>query len=155
MKRFTVLLAFVVAVLLILPGCAAVNSIPKGEKGLWGAGVGTGAGAIIGQVIGRDTKATLIGAAIGGLVGYITGTEMDKRDLRCLNNVYEYGRSNQTVSWVNPDNSNRYRVTPQPAYRSSDRVCRRAKIIAVIDGTRQETYTMACRDEYGHWELQR
>ena len=154
MKRFTILFTFVVAALLILPGCAAVNSIPAGEKGMWGGAAGAGAGAIIGQAIGRDTKATLLGAAIGGLLGYVTGTEMDKRDLRCLNNVYEHGRSHQTVSWVNPDNRNQYQVTPQPARRLDGKICREAKIIAVIDGTRQETYTTACRDEYGRWELQ-
>lgn len=43
--------------------------------GLAGAGIG----ALAGQAIGRNTKATLIGTAIGAGVGYIIGNEQDKK----------------------------------------------------------------------------
>ncbi|ADW19103.1 17 kDa surface antigen [Desulfobulbus propionicus DSM 2032] len=133
--------------LLTLSSCAT-----KGQTGAVG---GAAAGALIGQAIGHNTGATLIGAAVGGLLGYIVGNEMDKYDREQLNHAYERGISNQRSSWVNPDTGNQYTVTPQPAYQSgSNRVCRRAEIEAVIDGRPQRTYSTACRDEYGAWQLQ-
>ncbi|WP_306548489.1 glycine zipper domain-containing protein [Desulfobulbus sp.] len=134
--------------LLLLSSCAT--------KGQTGAAGGAAAGALIGQAIGHNTGATLIGAAVGGMLGYIVGNEMDKHDRDQLNNVYERGGSNQRSTWVNPDSGNRYAVTPQPAYQnqSTHQVCRKAEISAVIDGKPQRTYSTACRNEYGEWELQ-
>lgn len=134
--------------LLLLSSCAT-----KGQTGAVG---GAAAGALIGQAIGHNTEATLIGAAVGGLLGYIVGNEMDKYDRQQLNHAYERGVSHQRSSWVNPDSGNQYTVIPQPAYNnpSTNRVCRRAEIDAVIDGKPQRTYTTACRDEYGTWQLQ-
>ena len=42
--------------------------------------IGVASGALIGQAIGRNTEAVLIGTAIGGVAGYIVGNEMDKHD---------------------------------------------------------------------------
>lgn len=139
-----------VVVLLALTACSGVN------KSQIGAGGGAAAGAIIGQAIGHDTESTLIGAAIGTMLGYIVGNEMDKYDREQLNHVYERGMSNQTSAWINPDTGNQYRVTPKPAYTDprTHRICRDAEIDAVIEGKRQKTYTRACRDEYGHWQIQ-
>ena len=90
------------------------------------------------------------------MLGYIVGNEMDKYDREQLNHVYDRGVSNRPSSWVNPDNGNQYSVTPQPAYTgSNNRVCRKAEIQAVIDGKQETTYSTACRDEYGNWQLQK
>lgn len=134
--------------LLVLSSCAT-----KGQTGALGGAAG---GALIGQAIGGNTGATLIGAAVGGALGYIIGNEMDKSDRDQLNRTYEQGASNQRSSWVNPDSGNRYAVTPQPAYNdpSSRQVCRKAEIDAVIDGKRERTYSTACRNSSGQWELQ-
>ncbi len=135
--------------LLLLSSCAT-----KGQTGALGGAAG---GALIGQAIGHSTEATLIGAVVGGALGYMVGNEMDKYDREQLNQTYERGPSNQRSSWVNPDNGNQYSVTPQPSYQNptTQRVCRKAEIDAVIDGKRERTYTTACRDDYGNWELQR
>jgi len=134
--------------LLLLSSCAT--------RGQTGAAGGAAGGALIGQAIGHNTGATLIGAAVGGLLGYIVGNEMDKYDRDRLSNTYEQGASNQRSSWVNPDSGNRYAVTPEPSYQdsSSRQVCRRAEIEAVIDGEVERTYSTACRNQYGQWELQ-
>lgn len=125
-------------------------------KGVQGAGMGAAGGAVLGQIIGRNHQATLIGAAVGGLLGYIVGNEMDKKDRMQLNSAYENVPSGQTTSWHNPDTGNSYQVTPQPAYREpgNSQPCRRAEIIATIDGKREKTYTTACRDNNGQWKLQ-
>lgn len=134
--------------LLLLSACAT-----KGQTGAVGGAAG---GALIGQAIGHSTGATLIGAAAGGLLGYIIGNEMDKSDRDRLNQTYEAGPSNQRSSWENPDNGNRYAVTPQPAYQdsSSRQVCRKAEIEATINGKPERTYSTACRNQHGQWELQ-
>ena len=134
--------------LLLLASCA--NRAQTGAVG------GAAAGALIGQAIGHNTGGTLIGAAVGTMLGYIVGSEMDKYDRQQLDHMYERGVSNQRSSWVNPDTGNQYTVTPQPAYQepSSRRVCRRAEIEAIIDGRPERTYSTACLNEYGQWELQ-
>ena len=134
--------------LLLLASCA--NRAQTGAVG------GAAAGALIGQAIGHNTGGTLIGAAVGTMLGYIVGSEMDKYDRQQLDHMYERGVSNQRSSWVNPDTGTQYTVTPQPAYQepSSRRVCRRAEIEAIIDGRPERTYSTACRNEYGQWELQ-
>ncbi len=139
---------FALLFLFLLSSCAT-----RGQTGAVG---GAAAGALIGQAIGHNTGATLIGAAVGSMLGYIVGNEMDKYDREQLNHTYERGTSNQRTSWVNPDTGNQYAVTPQPAYQSpsSDQVCRRAEIEAIIDGKPEKTYSTACRNEYGTWELQ-
>ncbi len=141
------------ALLLLLSGCAAdVHDTNRAQRG---ATMGGASGALIGQAIGHNTEATLIGAAVGTMLGYIVGNEMDKYDKRQLNHVYERGISNRPSAWVNPDTGNQYHVTPQPAYQQpqTHNVCRKAEIEAVIDGRVQTTYTTACRDAQGRWQL--
>ena len=124
------------------------------NRGQSGAVMGGAGGAVIGQAIGRSTEATLIGLAVGTMLGYIVGNEMDKQDRQQLNYVYESGVSGQQRSWQNPDSGNSYTVTPQPAVQSSSGPCRKAEIQAVIDGRTETTYSTACRDSSGQWILQ-
>lgn len=133
--------------LLLLASCAT-----KGQTGALGGGA---AGAIIGQAIGHNTAATLIGAAAGTMLGYIVGNEMDKYDRQQLNHSYERGLSHHGSSWVNPDNGHQYTVTPDPAYQdpATHKVCRRAEIKAVINNKPEKTYATACRGDAGQWEL--
>ncbi|MGB3209814.1 MAG: glycine zipper domain-containing protein [Desulforhopalus sp.] len=149
MKNFILLL--LPLLLLSLSSCANPTG---GQKG---AGIGGASGALIGQAIGRNTEATLIGAAVGTMLGYIVGNEMEKYDRKELNHAYEYGPSGQNTSWRNPDNGNYYQVVPQPAYNPPQQPhtpCRRAEILATIDGRTERTYTTACRNSAGQWELQ-
>lgn len=140
---------------LTLSSCASMQ-VQEGKKGQVGAVGGAVGGAILGQAIGQDTEATLIGMAVGGLLGYIIGNEMDKADHRQLINIYDRAPSRQVSSWVNPDTGNRFEVTPQPAFTNpaNNRICRQAEIIAIIDGVSQKTYSTACRDEFGNWHLE-
>ncbi|SDO47863.1 glycine zipper domain-containing protein [Desulforhopalus singaporensis] len=149
MKKLVILLLPVL--ILSLTSCADTSY----NKGQQGAGIGGIGGAIIGQAIGGDTEATLIGAAVGTMLGYIVGNEMDKYDRQRLNQTYETAPSGQTTRWSNPDNGNVYQVTPQPAYYPApERPCRQAEILATIDGKTEKTYTTACRNSAGQWELQ-
>jgi len=151
MKQLAVVLLITVS--LFLTSCAN-NNLNKAQTGAIGGAAG---GALIGQIIGHNTEATLIGMAVGTMLGYIVGNEMDKYDREQLNHVYERGVSGNASSWINPDNGNQYQVTPQPAYSAptTSQVCRKAEIVAVIDGKQEKTYATACRAEDGHWEIQK
>lgn len=126
-------------------------------KSTQGAVIGGASGALIGQAIGRHTEATLVGALIGTMIGSMIGNDMDMYDRIHVNEAYEFTPSGQPSTWRNPDNGNRYQVVPQEAYvhpNDPNRPCRRAEIIATIDGRTQRTYSTACRDSRGHWVLQ-
>jgi surface antigen len=152
------LLPTLLVLMLLLSSCAGTSGDPfavkSGHKGQVGAIGGAAGGALLGQAIGHSTEATLIGVAIGTMLGYMVGSEMDKYDAQRLNYVYERGVSGQTSTWINPDKGQRM-VIPQPAYNGPQgRPCRKAEISAIIDGRTQSTYTTACRDPYGSWQLQ-
>lgn len=135
--------------LFLLSSCMMANKAQVGATG------GAAGGALLGQAIGNDTESTLLGAAIGGMLGYVIGNEMDKYDRQMLNNVYESTPSGQTKTWVNPDHGHQYQVTPQQAYTGpNNQQCRKAEILAVIDGRTERTQTTACRDMNGQWQLQ-
>ena len=132
-----------------------LSSCMMANKGQMGAAGGAAGGALLGQAIGHNTEATLLGAALGGMIGYIVGNEMDKYDRQMLNSVYESTPSGETSTWVNPDHGNQYQVTPEPAYPGpNNQQCRKAEILAVIDGRTEKTYSTACRDMNGQWQLQ-
>ena len=147
-----VYVALLICSLFLLTSCANTG-MTKGQQGAMGGAAG---GALVGQMIGHNTEATLIGLAVGTMLGYIVGNEMDKYDRQQLNHVYERTVSGSTSDWINPDSNNEYRVTPQPAYTnpSTNQPCRKAEIIALIDGKEQKTYSTACRDQNGEWQLQ-
>jgi surface antigen len=114
---------------------------------------GAAGGALVGQAIGHNTSSTLIGAAVGTMLGFMIGNSMDQYDHDQLNKAYETTPSRQTTTWANPDNGNRYAMTPQPAYQEMGRDCRDAEILATIDGKAEKTVTKACR-ENGRWVIQ-
>lgn len=71
------LLTLLIIVGVLVAGCAAPQN--KQERGTRvGAMGGAAAGALLGQVIGGDTKATLIGAGIGALAGGVIGNRVGK-----------------------------------------------------------------------------
>lgn len=70
MKSFSRVLG--TAVLASLVGTIATHA-HAGKNAIDGMILGAGSGALVGQVIGRDSEATLLGTAVGGLVGYVIG----------------------------------------------------------------------------------
>ena len=73
-----------------------------------GALIGTGAGAGIGQAIGRDTESTLIGAGVGAVAGYIIGNESDKKKAAAERDEIRRQMNTVTVNVVNSNGS----ITP-------------------------------------------
>ena len=81
MKK-AVLTVFILLTVWCVVSCAGPTHQQSGMK--TGTLIGAAGGAILGQVIGKDTEATLlgagIGAAVGGLTGHQVGAYMDRQE---------------------------------------------------------------------------
>lgn len=67
-----------VAAALTLTGCTYNNGMPN--QPATGALIGGATGAVLGQAIGHDTKATAIGAVVGAAVGGAIGADMARQE---------------------------------------------------------------------------
>jgi hypothetical protein len=70
-----------------------------------GAAVGTAAGAGIGQMAGGDTESTLIGAGVGGVIGYVVGNESDKQKAQTERDNLREETQYVTVNMTNSNGS--------------------------------------------------
>jgi hypothetical protein len=66
------ILCFLISVTILFGGCANMTPTQKGAVG------GAAAGAIGGQLIGGNTKSTLIGAGVGALGGALVNDALNK-----------------------------------------------------------------------------
>jgi hypothetical protein len=68
----------VIALALMASACATTR-----DSVLLGAGIGAGAGSVVGHGAGQTTESTLIGAGagavVGGLIGYLSHKEKEKK----------------------------------------------------------------------------
>ena len=69
----------VTTLIIVLIGLVLIFIVGCQNDAQTGTALGALAGAGIGQIAGRDTESTLIGAAVGGTAGYILGNEGDKK----------------------------------------------------------------------------
>ena len=122
------------------------------EMGTLGGGALGGAlGSQIGGGTGK-TVAIIGGTMLGAIVGGKIGKSMDDVDQMKANQALEKTPTNQSTSWNNPDNGNRYTVTPTQTYtNTSGQPCRNYTTTAIIDNQRQEITGTACRDANGNW----
>jgi surface antigen len=122
--------------------------------------VGTVTGGVLGGAIGTQigggtgqTIAIIGGTMIGSLIGGKIGKSMDDVDRMKANQALEKTPTNQSTSWSNPDNGNKYTVTPTKTYtNSAGSPCRQYTTTAVIEGKREELQGTACRDANGQWK---
>jgi uncharacterized protein YcfJ len=75
MKRYDVFI-ITLALSILLVSCATVP--PDRYNTQKGAAIGAGAGALLGQAIGRNTEGTLIGLAAGTILGALVGNAVDQ-----------------------------------------------------------------------------
>lgn len=76
MKKVPVLI-WLLAAILILPGCSSMNRTQKGAA--IGTAGGAAAGAVIGRASGNTALGAIIGATVGGVTGAVIGHQMDKQ----------------------------------------------------------------------------
>ena len=148
----------VIGVALLMAGCQNLQN--KGDKEL----LGTGAGAVIGGVLGSEVGggsgrlwATGAGALVGALVGSEIGKSLDRADRAALQDANSKAREapvGETITWKNPESGNRGAVTPVREGKSeSGRYCREFRQKIIVDGREQTGYGTACQQPDGSWKI--
>ncbi len=137
------------------------------NNGINGLIFGAGGGAIAGQAIGRNTEATLIGTAVGSLLGYVIGNEIDKGGgyhrqvgyhspqpvIHRQQRIVKHYPPPQRVVYKNryvTENHHYYPIVEE-RYTREPR-CREAEILGTVNGRAKKIYGTVCRTEHG-WEL--
>lgn len=160
----TKMISLALASVLALSACAS-----DGSMNSWGMGnketVGTGAGAIVGGLLGSKVGkgsgqlwATGAGALLGAFVGNSIGESLDQADRMYHAQAVEQAYAaplNQTIAWNNPESGHSGTVTPTREGRmaSTGNLCREYKQTIVIDGRAETAIGTACRNPDGTWTL--
>ncbi len=150
--------------MLALSACAG-----DGSQNPWGMGtkqtVGTGAGAILGGVLGSNVGkgkgqlwATGAGALLGAFVGSSIGKSLDQADMAYHQQAIERAYAapvNETISWNNPESKHSGSVTPirEGRQASTGNLCRQYKQTIYIDGKSETAVGTACQNSDGTWTV--
>jgi len=162
MKLKTLIIAITaLAATLSLGACANDGSWNMGNKET----VGTGAGAVIGGILGSRVGkgggqlwATGAGALLGAYLGNSIGKSLDKADRmyqqQAVNQAYD-APLNQTIKWDNQKSGHSGTVTPirEGRQASTGNVCRKFEQIIYIDGQKETAVGSACKNEDGTWTV--
>lgn len=140
---------FILIVSLSIASSVTAQASDHSHNDIRGVIVGAGGGALLGQVIGRNTQSTVVGTAIGGVVGYLVGSEMDKREVYSTNVVY---RQKQPVRHEYYEPVARYNHSPRWERTASRGECRESEILGTIDGRARKMYGTVCKTPQG-WQL--
>jgi surface antigen len=124
-------------------------------------GVGMATGGVIGGLLGSQfgggagkVAAAAGGAFVGAVLGGQIGKYMDKQDALEMQRALETAPTGKDVSWRNPDNGNRYSVTPTRTYYVHEhQPCREYTTRAIIGGKSEQIYGKACRQADGSWRI--
>ena len=159
----TKIIALALTSVLALGACAQ-----DGGQNSWGMGtkqtVGTGAGALIGGILGSRVGggsgqlwATGAGALLGAFAGSSIGKSLDESDKMANERAMTQATSaplNHAITWNNP-NGHSGSVTPIREGRQHDtgNICREYKQSITIEGHAQVAYGTACRNSDGTWTI--
>ncbi|MCF8467129.1 MAG: hypothetical protein K9G33_06980 [Sneathiella sp.] len=118
-----------------------------------GAAVGGAAGSQVGKGDGK-LAAVAGGTIIGYLLGGAIGKSMDEVDQNCIGQIMEHAGDGQDIIWNNPENGAVYEVSPEKTYQQKNgEYCREYTAQSDINGTKQTTYGVACRQVDGSWKI--
>ena len=143
MKQLTFLL-FILTISTMLTG----KNASAGNREINGLIFGSGAGAIVGQALGRDLESTIIGATVGGVLGVIVNQGSGHRPARHTREtnvsynhapVYRYDTVN---SRRRPHSTN---VGRKPHYSRPGRVCKDVTTYRRDHRGEYQTVTTSCR----------
>lgn len=123
------------------------SEVKAQENGVNGFILGAGGGALIGQAIGRNTESTLIGTAVGSMLGYVIGNERDKNGVVQSRTVY---RPVERV--YTPPPRGYYTETYVPPARYEEDICRESEVLATINGRPERIYATVCLED-GRWVM--
>lgn len=132
-----------------LSSCETTSHAQQGE--IIGGVIGGVLGSQVGEGSGRTT-AIIVGTIAGAMIGRHIGETMDDADRMQTALALDSARTGEATTWVNPDNGNRYTVTPTGTFEQSGGPCREFRLDAEVgDQPDQEVYGTACLQADGSW----
>jgi surface antigen len=156
--------SMVLMILTAVHGSAAAECQQKEGLGggevvgtLLGAAVGGLLGAQVGK--GNGNKVAIgLGVLGGGLLGKHLGSSLDCADqgyhTQNANTALETAPTGTSSAWVNPDNGHQGSFTPVRTYQKPDGTpCREFSQTIVIDGRQEQGRGTACRQPDGTWRV--
>ncbi len=154
--RYKTLTVFILAITVVLTGCASTSRQSQEQSGMVIGGI---LGGVLGSHVGGGhgrTAAIIVGSIIGSSIGGNVGRSMDDTDRLKATQTFETVRSGVSSSWVNPDTRNRYTVVPTRTYEpTAGNPCREFTMDALIGGQTEKVYGTACRQADGSWKVQK
>lgn len=140
--------------------CVLSGSLLTGCANLSNRDVGTMSGGMVGGLLGSQfgggsgqIAAGVGGALLGAYLGGKIGEYMDRQDRMEMQHALETAPTGKEVKWKNPDNGNRFVVTPTKTYYKAEQPCREYQTTAIIAGKTQNIYGTACRQADGSWRI--
>jgi surface antigen len=148
----------------LLVSACTLNTTGPNEQGPKQA-VGTVTGMVLGGKVANDFAEgsrneglwTMAGVALGAFLGNEIGASMDRQDAllaeRATMQALEFSKSQQPITWNNPDTGNSGRVYPTQTINSGGQPCREFTQEIVIAGKVETAFGKACRNADGSWDL--
>lgn len=156
MKNFMLICAALS--MFVVTGCESMQN--GGTKQTVGTGAGAVLGGVLGSKIGKGNGqlwATGAGALLGALLGSEIGKSLDKADLAYAKGATQQAHAapiGETISWNNPESGNHGTVTPKrDGYSSTGRYCREYQQTVFVGGKEETAYGQACQQPDGSWEI--
>ena len=145
------------ASLLALGGCANDG---RGGNETGGTLMGAALGGLVGSQFGRGDgrlAATAAGVLLGAYVGNSIGRRLDAEDRQRMRDAEMRAYTspiNQPIVWNNPRNGTSGSVTPlRDGTSSNGKYCREFQSEVVVGGERQNAHGTACREPDGSWKI--
>ena len=145
------------AATLALSGCANDG---RGGNEVGGTLMGAALGGLVGSQCGHGDgrlAMTAAGTLLGAYVGNSVGRKLDDEDRRRMRDAETRaygGPINQPIIWNNPGTGNSGTVTPIRDGRSnSGKYCREFQSEVTVGGERQNAHGTACQEPDGSWRI--
>ncbi len=147
-------------VLLTAASLTACAGTP-GSKENGGTLVGAALGGLMGSKIGHgrgQLAAVALGALGGAFLGREVGRSLDRADRLYAARATSYGLEHKTsgepTTWSNPDSGHHGTITPVRTYREpKGRYCREYQQTVTVGGQTEQAYGTACRQPDGSWKV--
>lgn len=148
-KLFTAIIVLFCSLSLV--GC---ENMSKQDIGTLTGGV---AGGVLGSTVGQGNGRILaigVGTLAGAFIGNAVGKSMDETDRLKMTSALENNSVGQPAYWHNNRTGASYKVVPTKNVSvSGNKYCREYRTVADVAGKKQQIYGTACRQPDGSWKV--